>query len=176
MAADCYKRFMKQSTNIIWYGGVWYGVLYDMIYDIVSWYDMIWNRIIWYRITSFHIISYHMGMNCRTSFLGYGLSWVRVVLGTSCPGYELSWVRVVQIPVISTWYWALCYDCSNVRCVICVFLIYISCSLLTKLVCSFVGYSIKVCAESLYLCGMLSFVLCAMYVSVLEGGNKWMWV
>ena len=28
----------------------------------------------------------------------YELSWVLVVLGTSCPGYELSWVRVVQIP------------------------------------------------------------------------------
>ena len=30
-----------------------------------------------------------------TSCPGYELSWVRVVLGTSCPGYESSWVRVV---------------------------------------------------------------------------------
>ena len=154
---------------MVWWGMVWCIVWYDIWYRIVIWYDMKS-----YHMVSYHIISYHIIPHGYE--LSYKFSWVRVVLGTSCPGYELSWVRVVQIPVISTWYWALCYDCSNVRCVICVFLVYISCSLLTKLMCSFVGYSIKVCAESLYLCGILWFVLCAMYVSVSEGGNKWMWV
>ena len=37
----------------------------------------------------YHIVSYHIIPH------GYELSWVRVVLGRSCPGYELSWVRVV---------------------------------------------------------------------------------
>ena len=38
-----------------------------------------------------------------TSCLGYELFWARVVLGTSCPGYELSWVRVVhQIGIWTT--------------------------------------------------------------------------
>ena len=49
------------------------------------WYD-IWYELSWVRVV--------LGTSC----LGYELSWVRVVLGTSCPGYELSWVRVVQIP------------------------------------------------------------------------------
>ena len=31
--------------------------------------------------------------------LEYELSWLLIVLGTSCLGYKLSWVRVVQIPV-----------------------------------------------------------------------------
>ena len=33
-----------------------------------------------------------------TSCLGFELPWVRVVLGTSCPEYELSWVQVVHNP------------------------------------------------------------------------------
>ena len=79
-----------------------------MIYDIVSWYDMIW--MIWYEMISHGMVSYHIiphgyelswvRVVLGTSCPGYELSWVRVVLGTSCPGYELSWVRVVQIPTL----------------------------------------------------------------------------
>ena len=28
-----------------------------------------------------------------TSWLGYELYWVRVILGTNCPGYDFSWAR-----------------------------------------------------------------------------------
>ena len=79
---------------------IWYD--YDMIWIL---YDMIWYDISSYYITPYHIISYHIKPHgyelswvrvvLGTSCLGYKLSWVRVVLGTSCPGYELSWVRVV---------------------------------------------------------------------------------
>ena len=86
---------LSYPYHIILYHTISYHIIphgYDMIYDIVSWYDMIWHDLVWYRVISYHSIIYcHMGTSC----LGYELSWVRVVLGRSCLGYELSWVWVV---------------------------------------------------------------------------------
>ena len=67
--------------DMIWYRIVWHRIIYDMIW-YMTWYD-IWYDTTWVRVV--------LGTSCP----GYELSWVRVVLGTSCPGYELSWVRVV---------------------------------------------------------------------------------
>ena len=95
---------------MIWYDMTWYDMIYDMIYDVMwydIWYDMIhiWNDMIWYDIwydilcdmiwyMIYDMIWYDMIYDDIIPH-GYELSWVRVVLGTSCRGYELSWVWVV---------------------------------------------------------------------------------
>ena len=43
----------------------------------------------------FQLVAIIFSCNCNSKTVGYELSWVRVVLGTSCLGYESSWVRVV---------------------------------------------------------------------------------
>ena len=75
-----------------------------------------------FRYTSSGIILYHKAeanrflevskKNSYPTWLRYELSWVRVVLGTSCSGYELSWVRVV---LLTSW---LGYEWSWVRVVL----------------------------------------------------------
>ena len=99
---------------MVWCGVVWCGVVWCVVvWSGVVWCDVKWCDVIWYDIwydMIYHILSYHIiphgyelswvRVVLGTSCPGYELSWVRVVLGTSCPGYELSWVRVVQIPII----------------------------------------------------------------------------
>ena len=60
---------------------------------------VLWVSMAWFTLWPGHLQLSWVRVVLGTSCPGYELSWVRVVLGTSCPGYELSWVRIVQILV-----------------------------------------------------------------------------
>ena len=92
---DSVSYYLKSFPVISCHMGI---IWYDIWYRIVIWYT-IWDEMISYGIVSYHIQhGYELSwvrVVLGTSCLGYELSCVRVVLGTSCRWYELSWVRVV---------------------------------------------------------------------------------